>query len=542
MIWVDRMVLDIKKRKSPLEWVDDMKTPSGRIHVGSLLGVVYHDLIFKALVEQGINARFSYVFEDHDPMDGMPSFLNPKEWGKYMGMQLYKIPSPEPGHKNFAQYFAKEFETVFRQINCHPEIICISQLYLTGKMNEVVRIALDNAENIRAIYLKHTKRKLGDDWYPFNVVCEKCNKIGTTKVHNWDGKYVYYRCLPDLVVWAVGCGHQGKVSPFDGQGKLPWKVEWPAKWKVIGVTVEGAGKDHMSSGGSHDISSDISEQVFHYPTPYSFMYEWFTIGGRKMSSSKGIGSSAKEVAEILPPELLRFLIVRTPVQSHLDFNPYGDTILNLFDEYDRCLDAYFLKLEHKIPDGKAGEVLSDFARIIELSAVTDLPKARLFLPRFRTVVNILKNRNSESRSDLSIFFEKQKAGKLTVFEAKLLDKRIKYATIYLNKYESSDGVNIDSVESKKTIDDLSTAQRLFLRELVNHLDGKANDRDQIQNLIFGILKKNNVTPREVFKPFYQILTGNDYGPKAVDLILSLGVDQVKDKINKLLQKKINSVR
>ena len=92
MIWVDRMVLDIKKRKSPLEWVDDMKTPSGRIHVGSLLGVVYHDLIFKALVEQGINARFSYVFEDHDPMDGMPSFLNPKEWGKYMGMQLYKIP------------------------------------------------------------------------------------------------------------------------------------------------------------------------------------------------------------------------------------------------------------------------------------------------------------------------------------------------------------------------------------------------------------------------------------------------------------------
>ena len=272
------------------------------------------------------------------------------------------------------------------------------------------------------------------------------------------------------------------------------------------------------------------------------MYEWFTIGGRKMSSSKGIGSSAKEVAEILPPELLRFLIVRTPVQSHLDFNPYGDTILNLFDEYDRCLDAYFLKLEHKIPDGKAGEVLSDFARIIELSAVTDLPKARLFLPRFRTVVNILKNRNSESRSDLSIFFEKQKAGKLTVFEAKLLDKRIKYATIYLNKYESSDGVNIDSVESKKTIDDLSTAQRLFLRELVNHLDGKANDRDQIQNLIFGILKKNNVTPREVFKPFYQILTGNDYGPKAVDLILSLGVDQVKDKINKLLQKKINSVR
>lgn len=68
----------------------------------------------------------------------------------------------------------------------------------------------------------------------------------------------------------------------------------------------------MSSGGSYDVASHIAKEVLNYNPPEAFGgYEWFTIGGRKMSSSKGVGSSAKEVSEILPPQVLRFLFVRT---------------------------------------------------------------------------------------------------------------------------------------------------------------------------------------------------------------------------------------
>ncbi|KKQ27015.1 MAG: Lysine-tRNA ligase, partial [Candidatus Levybacteria bacterium GW2011_GWA1_37_16] len=49
MFWVDNVVSELNKRKLPLEWVDDAKTPSGRIHVGSLRGIVVHDLVYKAL-------------------------------------------------------------------------------------------------------------------------------------------------------------------------------------------------------------------------------------------------------------------------------------------------------------------------------------------------------------------------------------------------------------------------------------------------------------------------------------------------------------
>ena len=128
MIWADREAKRLKERSLPLEWVDDMKTPSGRIHVGSLRGVIVHDLIYKALKEIGVNAKFSYVFNDMDPMDGMPSYLDANKWGKYMGQPLYKIPSPEPGFKSFADYFAQEFISVFNSINCHPQIIWSSEL------------------------------------------------------------------------------------------------------------------------------------------------------------------------------------------------------------------------------------------------------------------------------------------------------------------------------------------------------------------------------------------------------------------------------
>ncbi|MEK7071031.1 MAG: lysine--tRNA ligase [Patescibacteria group bacterium] len=257
MIWVDRTVKKILERKLPLEWVDDMKTPSGRIHVGALCGIVIHDLLYKALSENTDKTTFTYVFDDQDPMDALPSYLDEKKWGQYSGMQLYKIPSPEKGFDSFAQYYAQEFIDVFNSINCHPKIIWGSELYNSGKMNDVIKEVLDNTEKIREIYKKVTKKDRPKDWHPFSVVCENCKKIGTTLVYAWDGTDVSYRCIPDMVKWAKGCGHEGKISPLNGNGKIPWKVEWPAKWKVIGVTVEGAGKAHMSAGGSHDIAKEI---------------------------------------------------------------------------------------------------------------------------------------------------------------------------------------------------------------------------------------------------------------------------------------------
>lgn len=515
MIWVDREAKKLKQRHFPLEWVDDMKTPSGRIHVGSLRGVLIHDLLYKALKEQGVNTRLSYVFNNMDPMDGLPACLDKTRWEKYMGMPLYKIPSPEKGYDNFAHYYATEFIEVFHSINCYPEIIWSSELYKSGKMNEAIKLFLDEAEKVRDIYKRIAKTERSPNWYPYSPICQKCGKVGTTNVYKWDGVYVYYRCEFHMVDWATGCGYEGHVEPVNENGKLPWKLDWPAHWKVIGVTVESSGKDHMSSGGSYDMATHFCREILKTEPPYAMNgYEWFTIGGRKMSSSKGIGTSAKEASTILPPEVFRFLLVRTHIETHLDFNPYG-AIPNLFDDYDRCMNAYFLRLENKLPKEKRGEVMEDFARIIELSEVRPHPKKRIILPRFRTIVNLLKNND-----DVRAFFEAQKASKLTKEEKEILDDRIKYAKLYIENYAE------EKTETRKQFI-LSKNQKLFLELLKEKLEKLNNPtKEQIQDVIFSILKENNFRPKEVFQGFYLALTGKDSGPKASDVIIQLSVKKV----------------
>ncbi|HSD98672.1 MAG TPA: lysine--tRNA ligase, partial [Patescibacteria group bacterium] len=282
MFWADQIAADIKKRGKALEWVDDMKTPSGRVHVGALRGVVIHDLMYKCLKDLGVKSKYTYVFDDHDPMDGLPVYLDQAKYLPEMGKPLFHVPSPEKGYANYAEYFAKEFQHVFNTIGCEPEIIWASSLYLDGKMDDVIRECLDKADEIKKIYETIYKKTISGKVYPFQPLCPKCGKISTTTVTDWDGKKVSFTCEVNKVNFTKGCGYVGKQSPFSTKehfaGKLPWKVEWPSVWKVLGITIEGAGKDHMTAGGSHDVAQQLCEKVLHYETPYPLAYEWFILG------------------------------------------------------------------------------------------------------------------------------------------------------------------------------------------------------------------------------------------------------------------------
>ena len=63
MFWADEIVEKIEKtfpdRKNFI--VRDEKTPSGRVHIGSLRGVVIHGIIAQALKEKGLKARYFFL-------------------------------------------------------------------------------------------------------------------------------------------------------------------------------------------------------------------------------------------------------------------------------------------------------------------------------------------------------------------------------------------------------------------------------------------------------------------------------------------------
>lgn len=502
MFWADEVAQQLKKRKLPLEWVDDMKTPSGKVHVGALMGVVIHDLVYRSLKDLGVKAKYTYVFENHDPMDDIPSYLDRAKYEKYLGVPLFKIPSPEPGFDNFAEYYAEDFKKTFNTIGSFPEIIWTKDLYTSGKMNKGIKLVLDNAEEIRKIYKEMYKKDVAKDWYPFQVYCESCGKVSTTRVYHWDGEFVYYRCPVDATDWTAGCGYEGKTSPFSDEsgmkGKMPWKVEWGVKWSAIGVTVEGAGKDHMSRGGSHDLATQVCERVLKYPVPYPVAYEFMLIGGKKMSSSKGRGFSASDMLDILPPELIRFLIVKMDIKTQTNFDPYEkETIPKLFDDYQKAADAYFEKGDE------------DLARIFEKSQINEVKKPPAV--RFSSLAQWVQMPNMVS--------EIKKIG---------AEEWAKYARVWIDRFAPDSEKFAVSKDLPDAVNDLSKQQKELLKKIKNELDNNL-DPEEFQIKIYELGKEFDLNGKETFATIYKALIGKDHGPKAAWLILSLDKEFVKKR-------------
>lgn len=485
-----------------------------------------HGVIAQALNEKGKKARFIYEFNDADPMDGLPIYVDQKKYGQYMGMPLKDIPSPhedlggEPA-ENFAQYFGREFLEVIHSIGFEPEIVYSSDFYKDGHYDKWIEIVLNHKDEVRRIYKDVSGGEKPEDWYPLQVVCEKCGRVGTTKVTGWDGKEVEYSCMTDLVTWAQGCGHQGKVSPFGGRGKLPWKVEWPVKWASMQVDVEGSGKDHNAAGGSHEIGEEISKQVLKTEVPFNIPYEFFLYGGAKMSSSKGMGASVKEVADTVPAEIMRFLMVRKKPNKPIDFNPEGSTIPVLFDNHDEAADFYFNKKDE----------YPDMERIFHFSQVDTSNLVNHYYPRFSRVAFLQQIPHLDVLSEV----EKIKGEKLSEADRKEAKMRIDYSRIWLDNF-APESVKFEVREELPAeISELSEKQREFLADLANVLEEKDWAGDELHGKIHEMKEASELSPKEIFGSIYIALLGKDSGPQAGWFLEALKKDFLIERFRTIAQ-------
>jgi lysyl-tRNA synthetase class 1 len=509
MFWGDILVEELKKKKAkeiregkPLV-VRDEKTASGRVHVGSTRSFALHGIVSEILTEQKIPHTFLYEINDFDAMDGLPVYLDQEIYRPYMGRQLYKIPSPDNKALNYAEYFAEEYRSILEGIGFHPEFYRSSEIYKSGRYNQVIRIALEQAVEIRKLYKEISHSEKPDDWLPLQVACQNCGKIGTTKVTSFDGAMVTYVCMPKLVEWAEGCEHEGNISPFDGNAKLPWKVEWAAKFVVFGVDAEGGGKDHYTKGGARDLANAICREVYKQEPPFDMPHEFILVGGKKMSSSKGAGLSAKELFDLLPTEIFRLFLIRSDIKKTIDFVPDGDTVPILFDTYDKFADGYF---------GRNEKVLEDEKRIFFLSHPEEVRKnlTEHFLPRFSQIVFLVQMPHMDIKDEI----EKLKGLPLTDLDIVEIEKRVKYAKYWLATYAPEDyKFEIQPEVPEKT--KLFTAeQKKALTEVRDYitqnpvLDGLA-----LHTEIHEIRKRSGLEAKDFFQTIYVSVLGKESGPK-----------------------------
>lgn len=496
--------------------VRDEKTASGRVHIGSMRGVAIHDMVSEVLTRGGTKAVFKYEINDFDPMDGIPATLPEDEWRQYLGMPLNRVPSPDGKAPNFAEYYAREFCAVITAAGFTPEFYRSSELYLSGKMNDVIRTALERAADIRRIYKEVSGSQKKDDWLPISMVCEHCGKVGTTHAYTFDGDRVSYRCVAGAG-GAEGCGHEGSATPWDGNAKLPWKVEWPAKWKVVGVHIEGAGKDHSTRGGSRDVAKHISKEVFEYEPPFDIPYEFFLVGGAKMSSSKGRGSSAKEVSDLVPKHIFRLALLGAQPSRAINLDPAGETIPLWFDWHDKIAEKYW--------DG----VGDDDARLFELVHQHN-PPTRMYLPRFSTVVFVAQMSHLDLVKEVSAL----KGGALTEAEIAVLHERVAYVKSWLATYAPAEYKFELQKDAPPITQQFSALQKDALRRISVFIEAHETlDGAALHAQLHTIKQELGIDAKQLFGALYQAFLGRESGPQAGWFLATLERDFLLERLHQV---------
>ncbi|MEA3451584.1 MAG: lysine--tRNA ligase, partial [Bacteroidota bacterium] len=349
------------------------------------------------------------------------------------------------------------------------------------------------------------------------VVCEKCGRLGTTQVTGFDGKEVTYTCHENMVTWAKGCGHKGKVSPFDGRGKLPYKVEWAAKWKYLGITIEGAGTDHNTRGGSRDVANMVSRRIFKYEPPVNIPYGFFLLGGAKMSSSKGIGVTARDMTNFLPHDILRFLMLNTQPKRAINFEPKQAYITKLFNDYD--------KLHNKVIHNE--EIVDYEKQIYSLSNVFTDEKYEVF--DFSQIVTYIQL----PHIDIYEKAEEKLDRKLTETEKDMLTRRAKAAKHWVDNLAPEEDLFQLQETLPEKASELNQTQRYFLKTVVEYMKNKEWNEDNLQTAVFDSARLTPMKPKLAFAAIYNVLLNKDRGPKAGGLLAALDKDFVEKRFSEL---------
>jgi len=530
MFWADKIAGEMQGHQV----INDSKTPSGRVHVGSVRGVIIHDIIYRALKRANQPVKFIYGVDDYDALDTIPKYLDSTKFFPYLGFPLCNVPSPDDLASDYANYFMDEFLEVFQYLGVTPEVYHVRDLYRTGRLNPFIDTFLQNAHLVRSVYKEVSKADRPDNWYPFQVICEQCGKIATTVVTNYNGEEVFYHCKPDGNDWVKGCGYTGWVSPFNGNGKLPWKLEWVAKWGLFGVSVELAGKDHSQKGGSRDVANALCRNILQKKPPFHSPYEFILVNGTKMSSSKGIGSSAKEIADLLPPELMRFLMLRTQPRSGINFSLNYDAIVRLFRDYDGLIEKYHT-WEATRTDGD-GDLPEELLPLLYAQTGATVETYQPF--DFSTLISLEQIPHLQTHAEIV-----KRSKPLNEVDWKVLTGRIAVARKWLAGYADEDEklvLQLDAIPEQ--VKEISSIQVEYLKKLTGTLELISSwDSETIQATLFSTSKQMDIDQAAAFKAVYLCFLGRDRGPRCGALLSYLDQDFVIARLNAVIHLRISKV-
>jgi len=468
-------------------------SPTGIIHVGSLREAITGESVRSAVEGMGKEVKLIYLIDSVDPLRKRYDFL-PKEFEKYVGMPISKIPCPCGKHDNYAHHFVQPFLDAVESLNVNCEIIWTHELYEQGKFAEAIDISFKKRSEIIRILHEVSGKEEKENYAPYNPLCEGCGRFTNPIFETYSYPKVEYKCT---------CGYHGVADVTKGQGKLTWRLEWPAKWLIFNTSAEPFGKDHAAAGGSYDTGKRIVEEIFEHKAPYPIPYEFVQLKGvGQMHKSLGCSVTGLDAINMTPPEVLNYLFLRVNPSKAIDYDSGAGT-LDMADEYDRMERAFF--------SGEYTDAEDNTVRAYEIAQHNNVPdKLPLQIP-YRHLVNVVQMA-STFEGVLDILGRTEDMSSATEDDLKRLERRADCVRYWLNGF-APDKVKFSVFQTIPPGTVLSMGDKVFFTELVNRMNDCNWDSETIGAIIAETGKESPIGSKGGFKAIYTVLIGKDAGPR-----------------------------
>ena len=473
--------------------------PSGLPHIGTFGEVARTSMMVNALNQ--LTNLPTEIITFSDDMDGLRKIPDNIPEKKLLEKNLHKpltqVPDPFGKFKSFGEHNNEMLKNFLDSFNFSYSFKSSTSLYKSGFFNSALQTILENYDGIMNIVLPTLGKERQKTYCPFLPICPETGhvlEIPLKKLDKENSKIIF-----------DNKGKELETSILDGNCKLQWKVDWAMRWYALDIDFEMYGKDLIESA----ILSTKIIKLIGKTNPSGFAYELFLDEkGEKISKSKGNGITIDQWLEYASPESLSLYMYQNPKRAK---KLYKEIVPKAVDEY---LDF--------IEKAKTQDDLQLLMNPVWHVHNSEVPKEDMIMS-FSMLLNLVETSNADKKELLWKFVKKYKTN-ISEKDYPIFDRLVGYAIKYFN----------DVIKSQKKYKKPNNIEKKALEALVKTLD-TCNDKmtpEDIQTLIYSTGKENGYSEslRDWFKLIYEVVFGDENGPRMGFFISFFGVKETKDLI------------
>ena len=368
---------------------------------------------------------------------------------------------------------------------------------------EAIKTALQRRDDIARILKEVSGRDVPEAWSPFDAICQCCGRTNTTQVTG--------------LLTREGDGGLRVPVRLPGHGLHARRRQAGLAGGLAGPLAHLQGyRRALRQGPRHGRRllrhrQEDQRGDLRLSCPFPMVYEWIHLKGvGAMHSSTGIVVTIQEMLDVVPPEVLRYLIIRNKPEKHIEFDP-ALPLLSLVDEYDQ----------------RKGD-----ARAMELSSIGQERALRDSLPAHG---HGSADRSRRRRTGLFMALKRSGYDIITGARRSWAGRAMcRRGWTSMPRLTSSSRCKRRFPLQSRTSRNRSAGMGI----LAERLEGKT--AAEIHDLVYAVAKEQALDSKKFFQAIYLAFLGDRQGPKVGWFLASLDRDFVKKQADGGIQSRMTA--